>query len=189
MSSYEISRLQKLDILIDDATAFFSVKENCTKFPLLFSVFNYWNDKRGDKFAPNYSQIELRDLPIDVIPRSVVVDVQSDGSDFRFRFWGTKVVDSTGQEMTGKSVTDILPKSLSKKAFDSYVQVFKRQLPIVEKTYGKAFSVDSDELFLRLPMSSNGIDVDIILTAVEIRPKDSEYFKDRMGKSTSKNNI
>jgi len=185
MSSNEISRLQNLDISIYDAATFFSIKENCLKFPLLHGVFEYWNEKRGDKNAPHYEQINLIELPPEVISRSVVVDVLPEGPDFICRFWGTNVVNSTGQELTGKSIKDLSPKSLSEKSYESYSQVYKTRLPIVERTYGKAFSVESDELFLRLPMSSNGVDVDVILTAVEIQPKDSEAFKEHMAQSIS----
>jgi hypothetical protein len=152
-----------------NAAEFFQLKKNRQLCPLLFEVFEYWNAARAGEFAPNYTNIEIGNLPLKMIPLCAVLDVTPDGSDFIYRYWGTLAADALGKEMTGKSVHDLPSRELVETSFAGYQQVLEAKTALVSLTpYARAYNLDTHEIFMRLPMSSNGIDVNVILNVVEM---------------------
>lgn len=71
----------------------------------------YWDRQRGDRWAPLWSEFKLFDLPPQIIPMTVVVDVEGEdpgAARFVYRFWGTRRAELYGKESMGQEVRDAL---------------------------------------------------------------------------------
>ncbi len=161
-----------------DAAEYFLSNENRQLCPFLYIVFKYWDAARAGKFAPKYANIEISHLPMEMIPHCAVVDVTPGGSDFIYRYWGTSAADYFNKEMTGKSIQELPTQALCDISLIGYRQVFEAKTALVSPTpYGQAYNLDTHETILRLPMSSNGIDVDVIMTVVEMAKEEFQNLK------------
>ena len=127
------------------------------------SVLSYWNTMRGTRFAPNWKSIKLEEINPNAIPRCSVVDVIDDGKDYRYRFWGTLRHALQGKNMTEKSVRDLKPSELAEQIQGQYAEILKRRKPIWFKTHALIDGQREFEFqYLRLPISDNGEDINMI---------------------------
>jgi hypothetical protein len=127
-------------------------------------IHAYWLAKRGQRRMPARQDIDPVEIP-KLLRNMMLIDVFHDPLKFRYRLIGTRVVDATGENRTGK-------------CFDS-VEFFAAN-PIVWEQYAAAVAggapVHSLEPFRRLdtgteyeverlllPLSSDGVTVDMIL--------------------------
>lgn len=139
-------------------------------FPDLHKVHDYWHLMKGenDRLAPPWAGFSLLDLPPKVLPKLCIVDVAADASDFTYRYWGSAVTDLQHYDLSGKSVTQLNPPEFAKCIRDQYQLVYKNPRPHIFIT-----EVPRDEgyfifyIALRLPLSSDGLTIDKILTAEE----------------------
>lgn len=68
------------------------------------TIVNLWNRKRDGNNLPAWSDFELEDFKewwgwLSVLDRNA-----SDGSDWKYRLWGTQIARFSGHEMTGKAI-------------------------------------------------------------------------------------
>jgi hypothetical protein len=130
----------------------------------LNEIHDYWLAKRGQRRMPSRADIEPTEIPR-LLRNVMLIDVLHDPVRFRYRLIGTNVVDATGENRTGKCF--------------GRVEFFAAN-PIVMKQYGAVVAtgdpVHSLEPFYRLdngreyeverlllPLSSDGVTVDMIL--------------------------
>jgi hypothetical protein len=180
------------DIFVEDALKFFANPLNCQKYPRLASVFIYWQGQRDNKFAPYKKDFSLSDLPVESIPYCMIAEVEPTGPEFVYRFWGTKCVDITKQELTGKNVKAVEPEAVADENYQSYCLAYAKKSPLIfAKTFAKTFFLDSEDLFLRVPLTENGAECEYILTIFEhpsgpmddIEKKFEEAVKNRSANS------
>lgn len=117
-------------------------------------------------FAPSWGQFQLLDLPSELIPNITVVDVRVDPMDFIYRFWGTGHQYAKMRDYTGRSVNEIDPPMLAEAIFRQYEKTAQERQPIgfvrtVEQPGG---SGPVTQGILRVPLSSNGEDIDHIVS-------------------------
>ncbi|MGD1934259.1 MAG: PAS domain-containing protein [Candidatus Phaeomarinobacter sp.] len=74
--------------------------------PGALKLWNYWLEKRGDKRVPDRSDIGLTDLS-DIAPNLLITEVVEGTTDFRIRLYGSAVAEITGQDRTGKMVSEV----------------------------------------------------------------------------------
>jgi hypothetical protein len=166
------------------AKEFFSTKENRSEYSDLVSIFDHWNELHGDCFAPKYADFKISDLEYGVIPYCAVVDVIPEGPIFNYRFWGTALVEIINFEMTGKNAHDLMPESLAEAAVKAYSDVMELgtatvTIILMQQVYG----VTAKTVTLRLPMSSNQTDIDVIFSAVVMSAEDKKDVSE-VSKST-----
>lgn len=70
--------------------------------PLIQGAYAHWNQARNDKFAPTLAEFKLDDLDVSIIPSVTIADFEGPPFDYHYRFFGTKVVEIAGMELTGK---------------------------------------------------------------------------------------
>ena len=149
-------------------TRYTSVDIDFPEFTEINAVVDYWRTLKGTRIGPVWSEIDLLQLPADIIPRVCVVDVQSDPQDFIYRFWGTAITDMHHYDLTGKSVSSLTPPEYAQCLVEQYAQV-------VAGGQGCGFLTEVPQpsgLFthyscVRLPLSSDGNTVDAVLSAEE----------------------
>ena len=151
------------------ADQYFHSPENQARYPVSYTIFKYWDNLRDGHFAPQYSRFNLTDLPYQILPSCAVADVHPEPLDFVYRYWGSRSAESTGQEMTGKSVWDFKYPAMASSVFERLKWIVENHSSLVIiSDFGRQIGIDTTELVMRLPMSSNGVDVDVILTTVDV---------------------
>jgi len=120
----------------------------------------YWNDKRGGRLAPAWTDISLMDLPPRVIPLISVTDIIEEPFSSVFRFWGTKLTEIYGGDYSGKSPHLVPPKDLGLSISGGCGRLVQERKPHLEV---KEFQTDRGTIgraiVLRLPLSDDGVHV------------------------------
>jgi hypothetical protein len=132
--------------------------------PRIHRLFSYWMEQgqRRGGALPHRSDIapdHIRDL----LPNTMIVDVERDPLRFRYRLVGTRVVEYNGLEFTGRYLGEIgWPEE--KDLFDSYVEVVETRRPIFGSLAWELLLGGFGRCeFARLPLSEDGRDVSQIL--------------------------
>ncbi len=135
--------------------------------PRLRSVYDLWEGKRGRRRAPargDFDPAELRP----VLPCVTLVDVRRDPLDFVYRLVGTEMVRSYGRDVTGMALSEMQPeelRSLIRRDLSELVETWQPQFTALYFTnpqgHLRAYRL------LRLPLSSDGERVDMILLVAE----------------------
>lgn len=141
----------------------------------LHDVCDYWRKIKGekDRVAPSWQEIDLTQLPYEIIPRVCVLDVLPKGPDFLYRFWGSAITDMHRYDLTGKSVHNLTPAHYARCIWRQYNTVLEAHAPL-----GFVTEVPLEDgrvtyyAAIRLPLSSNGKTIDKILSA-------EDYGKER----------
>jgi len=74
---------------------------------ILRAFFAYWRRVCGDRPMPRRGDIDPIDMPHTVLPHLILLDVQHDPLDFRYRLAGTLVVERSGFEFKGRLTTEL----------------------------------------------------------------------------------
>lgn len=96
--------------------------EEVPEKPNAQTLYQYWNDKRGDRIFPSWQDIDLLDL-WRIASTLIVKDVIDGGADFRNRYWGTLIVERAGFDASGKTHLEIYKNQPLGPQMDNYQQV------------------------------------------------------------------
>ena len=125
--------------------------------PDLLAVHAYWETVRGEKFAPSLAEFNLIGLPADVIPFVSVVDFQAQPFDYRFRFYGTKLVEASGMELTGKWYNADHVEGFGFANAQTFPTMIESRRPVASRTvWLSRKSIKYVSTILRLPLSRDG---------------------------------
>lgn len=140
--------------------------------PIMFDMPNYqvcyayWLRLKGSRLSPKWSEWDWFEIPVDLIPYFLVVDVKHAPRDFIYRFWGTASVSMHGIDFTGQSISKIRSPITAKNTAEQYEDVVAHHEAI-----GSAYTVQAGEdglpyiqTSLRMPFSDDGISVTQIAT-------------------------
>ncbi|MEX0692874.1 MAG: PAS domain-containing protein [Rhodospirillales bacterium] len=137
-------------------------------FPDLSETCRYWSEKKQSSggIAPSWSDIDLLDLPSELLPKICVVDVALNPLNFTYRYWGTAITGLHHYDLSGKTVRQLTPPDYAQCIWDQYnvvytsgiPQTFLTEIPL-EEGYNTFY------IALRLPLSSDGVKIDKILAA------------------------
>lgn len=128
--------------------------------------YEYWQHLKGDRAAPAWREWDWFQLPLDLIPYCLVVDVEYDPLDFVYRFWGTANISMHGIDLTGKSISKIRSAVTAQNTFDQYNEVIDCREAIAS-AYTIQAGADGPpfvQTSLRMPFSDDGITVHQIAT-------------------------
>jgi len=140
-------------------------------------VYEVWNALPKTPDLPLESGFSLEFVSPRLLPWSVLVDVENDPLDFRFRFWGTERTSLIGAEMTGKRLSDIAAETMRQGNRDEYEDVVRRRAavlchtPIVTRT-----GLNASRMSIRLPFSNDGKTVSRIFSAVDPDSINDEHY-------------
>jgi hypothetical protein len=134
--------------------------------PVLSGLLDYWQQKRGARAMPSRAEVD----PTDAALRRhlgfiVLTDVFGEPPRFRFRLIGSRVTELVGRDMTGRILDELYRADDYENAIAAYRWVVKHRAPLRIKGNLRHANRDwIDMESLDLPLSSDGISVDIILT-------------------------
>ena len=126
--------------------------------PLKF-LLAYWTEKRGNAEMPLAGAID----PIEMKPALgfiMLLDVIDGGADFRYRVYGTAIVERTGMDWTGKSVSDLAARYYTGLFYAAvYRAALRRREPVatVSSSPRHVAATEGSRLVLPLRDSSGAI--------------------------------
>lgn len=137
-------------------------------FPDLDAMYVHWQRLRAGRFAPARADFDPVEVAPRLLPRILMVDVAGGPPEFTYRHWGTGVVDLHGRDLTGRPVTDLSPKAFADLSYRQYLEVVQSRAPglYVHQVPGSAGRWYPHAI-LRLPFSSDGRAVDLVLSVDE----------------------
>ena len=120
-------------------------------------ALRYWNEKRGERFAPRWDDISLMDFPSSVIPLISVTDIIADPLSSQYRFFGTKLVETRGGDYSGKSPHLVPPRALGITNKGGCGRLVADRAPHLEvKEFTNQRGILGRVIILRLPLSDDG---------------------------------
>lgn len=132
----------------------------------LHQVYRYWQEKRGAREMPSRRDIEPAELK-GVLPHLMMVDVEP-GPRFRYRLFGTAVVEAFGSDPTGKYIDEVMVGSYKTFLLGLYNDLITSKKPVYSTSiYGGKRDRMLWTQRLMLPLSSDGSAVDKVL-AIQI---------------------
>ena len=134
-----------------------------TDEPSFRFLIDYWQRKHRDGKLPGRSAIdplELKHVP----PQLLLIDVEREPLDFRYRLAGTLSYDIFGFDLTGKRVRDIPPAEWGETVWRSLAELIVSRKPqYVRLDFTTAAGNVRSYRVLRSPPAEDGVTVDCVL--------------------------
>lgn len=131
--------------------------------PKAVALYQYWNARRGARSLPSRTDID----PLEMrqwLPRLTLVDVSPDGKQFTYRLVGTQIVDLLGLNPTGRPIETAWPEDEAARSLEGYRDVVETCAPVFcQQTCDWLADQEPTAWDIRLPLSSDGFGVDMIL--------------------------
>jgi len=126
-------------------------------------LFAYWASRRAGAKLPARRALDPAGMKR-LLPTISLIDVLGEPLDFRMRLAGTGLYDVYGREITGRRISEIYNNAAADYWRAELAGVVRNARPAVG-VHNLAWRGAShlSVLWLRLPLSSNGSDVDMIL--------------------------
>jgi len=93
---------------------------------------DYWDSKRAGRRMPARRDIEPTEI-LDLLPYVVLIDVERDPLDFRYRLVGTAVAARIGHDRTGERFSALLQQSEGSEVWKTAVRILEEKRPIVSR--------------------------------------------------------
>jgi hypothetical protein len=133
------------------------------RYPDLQRIHAYWTAKRQGRFAPRRLDIDPVDM-VEVLPRIMLIDIEPESLDFRYRLAGTGICDIHGIDPTGHRPRDLQPPAYGALIDRHYREAIIRRAPmlhlIVLDTHNRARAYAR----LLLPLSADGERVTMLMS-------------------------
>ncbi len=121
------------------------------------AAFEYWGRVRRDRVGPPVGEFRLEALPPAIIPSIAVIDFLGPPMDFRYRFFGTHMVEVAGQELTGKCYFADNIKGFGFVNAEVFPVMIERREPIYSRTrWISVKDLTFTTTSIRLPLSEDG---------------------------------
>jgi len=134
--------------------------------PVVSATFDYWRSKLQGRLMPARRDIDPCEIP-QLLPCLILADVFSDPPDFRYRLIGTQVAAQSRCDFTGRRFSDLDHAGPASAVWTDRMRVVETRLPVLtEPPYSGPKTGISAVSGIHLPLSSDGKNVDMILTAV-----------------------
>ncbi len=133
------------------------------------TCYDYWRRLKGDRKSPSWREWDWIELPPNLIPYFLVVDVQFDPMEFQYRFYGTASVTVHGRDYTGRKVNDLRTTGEIETTIAQYSDVVAQHDAIASEyeILAGTTGLPIIQMSLRMPFSEDGERVTQIATFVD----------------------
>ena len=141
--------------------------------PRLLRLYEYWNEKRGLRKAPLRNDIDPVEIP-ELLGFLNLYDVRGEPRDYFVRLNGSEIANMLCRDVTGKLSSEVLDgedRARCHKAFSICIENW--QPALVETSMGFCDKPYAIQTVLALPLSSDGIHVDMIVSGHAFRAKNN----------------
>jgi hypothetical protein len=130
-------------------------------------ALDYWNQRRGERIMPARADLDPAGI-VEILPHVILLDVQGDPLDFRYRLIGTVIASNLNRNLTGKWMRDIPHQAPPSLIHDACRRVVEARHPISSTVPyvgpNKEFFSAEDVI---MPLSADGETVDMLFVTVE----------------------
>jgi len=124
------------------------------------------------------SDFRLDELPFPILPWSIVVDVETNSTEFLFRFWGTMRTNLIGKDMTGETSSSIQNSFMREGNIKEYLEICNQKKPMLFDTpVVKESGLRATFQSIRLPLSDDGKSVSKIFSALNYQLVSEAHFE------------
>lgn len=133
--------------------------------PQLAALLDYWERKRGARAMPRRTDIDPLDMPTRLLPFLELIEL-GEGGRLRYRLIGTAIVDAMGRDATGRYLDQVLTGGHQRFLERLHRTVLRAGRPVYGLYWlSRGDSSDLPARRIAAPLSENGIDVAMILSA------------------------
>ena len=132
-------------------------------YPDLQRVLAYWMAQRGERFAPRRLDIDPVDL-VEVLPRVMLVDIEAEPFDFRYRLAGTGICALHGTDLTGHRPRELIPPAYGALIDAHYREAVTRRAPMLHLIVLDTLDRSRAYARLLLPLSEDGRRVTMLMS-------------------------
>src|SRR5690606_38803283 len=126
-------------------------------------LFGYWASRRRAGRLPSRRDIDPKDFK-GLLPTISLIDVEREPLDFRLRLAGTGLYGVYGREITGRRLNEVYGPQAAEDWRAELTQVVAERRPLVGvHNFAWRGAGHLSILWLRLPLASDGREVDMIL--------------------------
>jgi hypothetical protein len=126
-------------------------------------IFSYWASKREGDRLPGRLSIHPAHFKRH-LPTVSLIDVKSDPRDYSLRLAGTGLYSVYGREITGRSLSEVYNAAAADYWREELDKIVENRRPGVGvHNFAWRGAGHMSILWLRLPLATNGVDVDMIL--------------------------
>ena len=137
--------------------------------PVFAEVLDYWEKKRGDRFAPAWTDINMMELPAKFLPYCIVVDFDGSSGPIHYRYYGSAVATLHGYELSNRTIDEMQPPSFRAQVIKQYRLVQEKRMPMYFAAhYPHLIGRRSHQHLLRLPLSNDGETVTNVLSVQDV---------------------
>jgi len=104
--------------------------------PMMAELFAYWDAKRGDRVMPDRRDIDPVEINPAILPHLLLCEFHDEGQRVRFRLIGTKVVERTGTDYTGKFLEEMMSGGHLAYVSSIYRDVWLHKAPVYSESTG-----------------------------------------------------
>jgi hypothetical protein len=134
---------------------------------LIEQGLDYWDSKRAGRRMPSRRDIEPTEI-LDLLPYVVLVDVEREPLDFRYRLVGTAVAARFGHDRTGERFSALLPPAEGGEIWKTAVRSLEEKRPIVSHIPYVGFKGwIQNYRDISMPLSENNDDVNMIFGVLQ----------------------
>ncbi len=130
--------------------------------PILFDLWAYWHAKRDGRKMPRRKDIDPTEIP-PLLPHILLIETDEQKR-FRYRLVGTAIVETYGQELTGRFVDELFTPPRRAVAVRHYTVAFESMRPFaVRNRYTNVRGTELLATRVILPLSEDGVAVNMLL--------------------------
>ena len=132
-------------------------------YPDLQRVHDYWSAKRQGRLAPRRQDIDPIDL-VEVLPRVMLIDIEREPLDFRYRLTGTGICALHGTDPTGTRPRDLRPRAYGALIDSHYRAAVMRRAPMLHLIMLDGGDPSRAYARLLLPLSEDGAEITMLVS-------------------------
>jgi len=138
------------------------------RHPNLVQLYRHWDGVRRGRLMPARADVDPVSMP-QLLGNLLLIDVLREPLRFRYRLIGTRLTERIKRDMTGKFFDDVPEPVYRDRLYDWHGGVVKERIPRAGITARRLLDRWEPYEILTLPLSSDGIEVDMTLTGLYYR--------------------
>lgn len=134
----------------------------------LRAVLDYWDELRRARKAPAWSEVDMMRFPARLLPTTMIVDVHEPLEDSVFRYWGSRLSEIHGEDMTARCPYDLQPYEFGQQLLRDHRAVVENKRPLAwHYSFLASGGYMHSHSVLRLPLSNDDDSVHHIIVVVD----------------------
>jgi hypothetical protein len=138
------------------------------RHPNLVRLYRHWDEVRRGRSMPSRADVDPLSLP-QLLGNLILIDVLREPLRFRYRLIGTRLTERIRRDMTGKFFDDIPEPVYRDRLYSWHGGVVAEKTPRGGVTARRLLDRWEPYEILTLPLSTDGVEVDMTLTGLYYR--------------------